>query len=178
MIGRGNFLRDSLAAAQFSVRQEVFQAVIVDVVGYKASVRRPNSTQQEGPYQCLGVPPPVGSIAIVHQVGRSFIILTHQGHQAFSGPGLVSSDYTAVSSDVFLIADPTASDVRISLSSLFPPGAEITIKRELDGTGNSVFIDVAGAQIEGLSEIELATEGESVVLRKGETNWYIVAGYP
>lgn len=173
-----NLLAEALGTSQSLFRSDVFEAAVIDHSGAQVIVRRPNSTQSEGPYRCLGAPPPVGSIVSVMRFGNRHVCLTHHSHQAYGGPREVSSDYTTVASDVLLKASPDSGDIRITLTNTHPSGAEMTIKRIYDGTANSVFVENGAGQIEDLAEIELAAEGDAVILRKFGSDWYIMAGWP
>lgn len=172
-----NVLGDALGVARSLLQSEMFEAAVVGLSMNKVVIRRPNSTQTEGPYRTLGAPPPIGSIVSVIRIGTSYIVLTHHGHQAFGGPTFVAADYTTKASDTFIVASPSSGDIRIILTVSHPAGAELTIKRARDGTANSVFIEALGGLIENLAEIELAVEGNSVILRKETTNWWIVGGF-
>lgn len=172
-----NMLSEAIGSTKALLSQEMFEAVAVSGTSRgKIVVRRPGSIAEEGPYSCLGAPPAPGTVVSVIRVGLRYVCLSHKAH--IQSVRAIFADYTAIPSDTIIIADATGSDVRVTLSNTYVDGQTVTVKRVLDGSANSVFVEAQESTVDDAAEFEMAGEGGAVTVVKTSSGWYIVGVYP
>lgn len=91
---------------------------------------------------------------------------------ASGSPVTITTNYSVVGYDRFLLIDATAGNITVTLPavSVFFE-LSLTIKR-IDATGNTVTIDGDGANIDGAGTYTLTTQYESITMTPDNTQWW------